>query len=131
MTADPIADVFPELTDLVKGIAKKGIFTLSPLMDFSSSDDISQTELFFIHDLIYLCGPLESKFLFEILEYLFPQNKHFQKVHHILPLLEACCMVKRVGNNFSSTRDKLFLLYLRGFPKARFISAFRVFNLLS
>jgi hypothetical protein len=129
---DAIADTFIELNDLIVSATKirsrGGIgVMLPPTMDFSSHAELTQSHIFFVHDLIFLCGPTRTWILVEVLKYLFG-DKSFDRMYDAVALLKASNMVKEKGGVYSSVRGRVFLKYTKT-SMNQIHAAFKLFNL--
>ncbi|RNM06862.1 retron St85 family effector protein [Dickeya undicola] len=125
---DAIGDTFYSLYQLLK----------EPLKSKTSSIDISSCDpskhfdknvAMFLHDLIYISGPILHKELIEILKIIFGK-KNFNKLTHLLAVLTAFDSIER--NNSGLYRSKLKTTYYEyRFDIDNIIATFRNYTLKS
>ncbi|CAI3803955.1 hypothetical protein JAMGFMIE_03498 [Rheinheimera sp. MM224] len=119
---DSIGDIYPELYDLLsKPVAVKdsaiNIHTLDPSLVFDKKS------VLFIHDLIYILGPVTHKELIEAVKLIFGVRNH-KYVVHIIAVLKAFGSVSKDDNDrYKSAVNSLYFSYK--FDLDKVIATFR------
>ena len=123
---DAIGDTFSQIYELFKERTKStrkavSLDTLNPANNFDKKTAM------FIHDLIYLSGPILHKELIEILKLIFGYA-NFNKVTHLLAILSSFESIERNANGLY--RSKLGETYYDfKFDTSKYISTFRNYTL--
>ncbi len=123
---DAIGDTFHQIYELFKDPIKStgksaDLDSLNPAKNFDKKSAM------FVHDLIYLSGPILHKELIELLKLIFG-NDNYNKVTHLLAILTSFESIER--NEKGLYRSKLNELYYDfRFDTAKYISTFRNYTL--
>ncbi len=125
---DAIGDTFHQIYELFKEPIKStrksvGLDLLNPAKKFDKRSAM------FIHDLIYLSGPILHKELIELLKLVFGHN-NYNKAAHLLAILSSFESIER--NEKGLYRSKLNETYYDfRFDTSKYISTFRNYTLKS
>ena len=115
---DTFAPLYSLLKDPLKGRASK--------VDFSECDpanNFCKRSIMMLHDLVYVCGPITSGELVEVLKILFQHKKNFLVKEH-LALLVAIGSLNQIGSNlFRSALGRTYFDYRFDLPSV--MSIFR------
>jgi len=123
---DAIGDTFHEIYELFKDPIKSTGKAVD-LESLNPSTQFDKKSAMFIHDLIYLSGPIFHKELIEILKLIFGKN-NYNKVTHLLAILSSFDSIER--NNKGLYRSKLNKTYYDfRFDISKYISTFRNYTL--
>lgn len=123
---DAIGDTFHQIYKLFKDPIKStgkavDLATLNPGMNFDKKSAM------FIHDLIYLSGPILHKELIELLKLIFGRD-NYNKAAHLLAILSSFESIER--NEKGLYRSKLNETYYDfRFDVSKYISTFRNYTL--
>lgn len=123
---DAIGDTFHQIYELLKD----PIRSTGKAVDLDSlnpSKKFDKKSAMFIHDLIYLSGPILHKELIELLKLIFG-NENYNKVTHLLAILSSFESIER--NEKGLYRSKLNETYYDfRFDTSKYISTFRNYTL--
>lgn len=118
---DRVSDVLDHLHDLIDEMYKRKkrygqSVVINERMNFQWGD-LSQSQLFFVHDMIYLSGPISYEGLVGLFKKIFPRKKNFDLLKECIALLEASEMIKRdKSKSLTSTRTHMLLHYRSRYP---------------
>ena len=129
---DTIGDTFHQIYELFKDpITSTGKAALRKAADLESLDPskkFDKKSAMFIHDLIYLSGPMLYKELIELLKLIFGNENKYNEVTHLLAILSSFESIER--NEKGLYRSKLNDTYYDfEFDISKYISTFRNYTL--
>lgn len=123
---DAIGMTLPPLLKKLKHHKVRSKFQLHDLL----SDGLNQTALFFLHDLIYLCGPITHAETISLYKEIFGHGS-FDEVKSLRAILHACDFIrsKQVDGEYSymSSSSETFINF--GHLSERMFSSFRRYHL--
>lgn len=123
---DAIGDTFRQIYGLFKDPIKSTRKAVN-LESLNPSKNFDKKSAMFIHDLIYLSGPILHKELIELLKLIFG-NENYNKVTHLLAILSSFESIER--NEKGLYRSKLNETYYDfRFDTSKYISTFRNYTL--
>ena len=119
---DSIGDTFAPLYSLLKN-PLKGRASKVDISECDPADNFCKTSVMMLHDLVYVCGPITSGELVEVLKILFHHKKNFRVEEH-LALLVAIGSLSQIGPNlFRSALGRTYFSYRFDLPNV--MSIFR------
>ncbi|MCI4188494.1 retron St85 family effector protein, partial [Dickeya dianthicola] len=123
---DAIGDTFYSLYELLKEPLKAKISSIN-ISSCDPSKHFDKNVAMFLHDLVYISGPILHKELIEILKIIFGKEK-FNKITHLLAILTAFESIER--NKLGLYRSKLKTTYYEyRFDIDNIIAIFRNYTL--
>ncbi|MEZ9303141.1 retron St85 family effector protein [Vibrio breoganii] len=123
---DAIGDTFNQIYDLFKDPIKSPGKAVD-LESLNPSKNFDKQSAMFLHDLIYLSGPILHKELIELLKLIFGKEK-YNRVTHLLAILSSFESIERNGEGLY--RSKLNETYYDfRFDISKYISTFRNYTL--
>ncbi|WP_444901485.1 retron St85 family effector protein [Microbulbifer sp. SSSA007] len=124
---DAIGDTFHQIYELFKDPIKSTGKAVD-LDSLNPSKKFDKKSAMFIHDLIYLSGPILHKELIELLKLIFGRDNSYNKVTHLLAILSSFESIER--NKQGLYRSKLNKTYYDfRFDISKYISTFRNYAL--
>lgn len=127
---DGIGAIYPQLKSvLAHKVSKVERVTFEAL----STLHMNKYSLYFVHDLVLLCGPISYEELIIILKHLFPMAKSFDPLKSLLGMLKECNLIRsnKVNEKWivRAIKSDFFMKY--SFDPAPLMAAFRTYHLKS
>ena len=121
---DAIGDIYPNLYKLLSSSSEQLKKTTNNIDSFDPSMHFDKTSVLFIHDLIYITGPITYKELIEEIKLIFGSKKKYNNVLHIIAVLKAFGSIsKDEYGTYRSTFKSFYLTYR--FDINKIIATFR------
>jgi len=119
---DAIGDVFNSLFELLKDPLSRKSMAMKPSL-CNPAESFNKDSIMFIHDLIYIAGPINYKELIELLLQIFGKYNFKHLSEHLAMLIEFKAIEKNNNRLYRSILNKCYLDYQ--FDLNKIISIFR------
>jgi len=119
---DAIGDVFNLLFELLKDPLSRKSMAMKPSL-CNPAESFNKDSIMFIHDLIYIAGPINYKELIELLLQIFGKYNFKHLSEHLAMLIEFKAIEKNNNRLYRSILNKCYLDYQ--FDLNKIISIFR------
>ncbi len=125
---DGIGATFPSLRSAIKDTQSKRLKNIKEnLSELSTNKEI----IYFVHDLVLMCGPASYSELIDILKFIFGKNKAYDNLSEILSIMRGAELVHAFGPEkariYRTVEAAPFLKYKRDIQPL--ISSFRLYHL--
>lgn len=128
---DAIGSVFAELKEIIENIENKP--KKMPLESLHPGNNLHKYASQFVHDLIYMCGPISHKELVDVCKFIFGPGSYDKIKHHcgFLRSINAVYTIDKISDKYyMTTTPKLFFSYHKNSKRiSRIVASFRNFSL--
>lgn len=119
---DAIGDVFKPLFELLKDPLSRKSMTMEPSL-CNPAESFNKDSVMFVHDLVYIAGPINHKELIELLLQIFGKFDFKHLSEHLAMLIEFKAIERNNNRLYRSILNKCYLDY--EFDLNKIISIFR------